>query len=295
MSNTDYSQKKGLGRGFDALLPSDFDASILVDSSERIQKIRVISIKPNPDQPRKDFDKEAIDQLAGSIKQHGMLQPLIITPAGQDRYQIIAGERRWRAAQEAGLEHVPAIVRSTKALEKLEIALVENVQRVDLSLLEQATSIERLHQQFNISYAAIAKRLNKGDSTIVNIVRLLQLPDYVKEALEKREISGGHARTMLALNDYPDAMTQLLKNIKSRHWSVRQAEQFVQANKIADRDVVAVQKHMDKETVETKRLGKILSAPVTIRRTAHGGKLEIGFSSDESLNEIIERLLKDVT
>src|SRR5438132_1148248 len=139
---------KGLGRGLDTLIPNDFDNSLLLDSSERVQNLFVSSIKPNPDQPRRHFDTQALQELARSIKRFGILQPLIVTPKSKDEYTIIAGERRWRASQQAGLDKVPAIVREEKELAQLEISLIENVQRVDLSPLEQAVSIERLHQQF---------------------------------------------------------------------------------------------------------------------------------------------------
>ena len=192
----------------------------------------------------------------------------------------------------AGLVTLPVIVRSSKELEQLEIAIVENVQRVDLSPLEQATSIERLHQQFNMSYKDIAVRLGKADTTVNNIVRLLQLPDVVKSALRDNIISEGHARSILALKDYPAKQIELLNNIKRLGWSVRQAEQFVVGVKKEKKTDKEIDKHMTKETKETKLLSQRLSTPVTIRRTAKGGKLEIGFDSDDSLNQIFDKLLK---
>ncbi len=172
-------QNRGLGKGFDSLLPQNFDSSLLLTDDDRIQKVAVGRINPNKNQPRTHFDEEALAQLASSIKNYGVLQPLVVTPlsgAKQGEYEIIAGERRWRASRLAGLEIIPVIVRSTRELERLEIALVENVQRVDLSPLDQAVSIERLHQQFNMTYDRIAERLGKASSTINNMVRLLQLP-----------------------------------------------------------------------------------------------------------------------
>lgn len=281
-----------LGKSFDSLLPKDFDTSILLEENERIQKVQITKIYPNKNQPRKEFEEEQLDQLASSIKQYGILQPLIVRPVeGSEDYEIVAGERRWRASKRAGITHIPVIVRSTEVIERLEIALVENVQRVDLSALEQALSIDRLHQQFNIPYKEIASRLNKAEPTIINIVRLLQLPDKAKLALEKREISEGHARAILALKDKPEAQDQLLENIVKLHWSVRQAEQFVQANKSTHNPSKDVRAHMEKETSETKQLGKRLSTSVTIKRLAHGGKLEITFKTDEELNKIINELL----
>ncbi|MBC7581257.1 ParB/RepB/Spo0J family partition protein, partial [Aeromicrobium sp.] len=197
------TKTRGLGRGFDSLLPQSFDNSVLSDPSERIQKLDVTLIDPNPEQPRQHFDEEALAELASSIKQHGILQPMVVSPEA-GRYRIIAGERRWRAAKIAGLKQVPAIVRTAKELEQLELAIIENVQRVDLSSLEQAISIERLHQQFSTPYDTIAKRLGKAHTTVVNIVRLLQLPDEAKTALTSRDISDGHARQILALKKQPE-------------------------------------------------------------------------------------------
>jgi len=285
-------KKSSLGRGMDSLLPQNFDQSFLLEESERIQKIDIQKITPNKDQPRKHFEEEAITQLSESIKQYGILQPLIVSPGQDDIYIIIAGERRYRASQIAGLKAVPVIVRSSEELEQLEIALVENVQRVDLSPLEQAASIERLHEQFNMSYIDIAKRLGKADTTIVNIVRLLQLPENAKIALKDKKISEGHARTILALRNSPAKQDELLKLIISNKWSVRQAEQFVVGAKKDKKTDKELDKHMVKENNETKALSKKIAAPVTIRRTAKGGKLEIGFTSDKNLTDIIDKLLK---
>ncbi len=279
----------GLGKGFDALIPQDFDKSLLLDDQERVQKLLVKDVIPNPDQPRQTFEKEALEQLAASIKNHGILQPLVVTPHGK-QYTIVAGERRWRAAQLAGLTKVPALVRTLKELERLEIALVENVQRVDLAPLEQAVSIERLHQQFNLKYETIAKRLGKAISTISNIARLLQLPEQARVALREKRISEGHGRAILALKDMPEKQTELLAAIEKNGWSVRQAERFVTSVKEGFKETKATRERMKAETPETKRISKRLGAPVRIHRMARGGKLEIGFGSDEELTRIFERL-----
>lgn len=295
MSITKPSKSRGLGKGFDALLPQDFDATVLVDPGERIQKVQILAISPNQDQPRRHFDETALQQLADSLKQYGMLQPLVVRPSGEGTYQIVAGERRWRAAQLAGFSTVPVIVRSTEKLEQLEIALVENVQRVDLSPLEQAASIERLHQQFSLTYDSVAKRLGKALSTINNIVRLLQLPEEAREALQQKKITEGHARQVLALKEHPDKQHELLNLIIKNGWSVRQAERFVTAFKASDPNVKAheVQAKINPETPETKRLSKKFGTPVSIRRTAHGGKLEISFTSDEALANLLQLLLNE--
>jgi ParB family chromosome partitioning protein len=280
-------KKMGLGRGFDALIPQNFDKSLLADDNDRVQKIAVEEVAPNPDQPRTSFDKQALEQLAESIKHYGILQPLVVTPERKGKYVIIAGERRWRASQLAGLKKVPVIVRTTKELEQLEIALVENVQRVDLSPLEQAVSIERLHQQFSMKYDAIADRLGKAHSTVSNIVRLIQLPDEARTALHEQKISEGHARAILALKGLSEKQSELLNNIQKHGWSVRQAERFVVSVKEGFKDTTATRERMSTETPATKQLSKrVGGAPVHIRRMAKGGKLEIAFKSDEELEAI---------
>ncbi len=284
-------KKMGLGRGFDALIPQDVDTAMLFDDQEKVQKVPVSALTANPNQPRTTFDEEALAQLAESIKQYGILQPLVVTPHGPGKYAIVAGERRWRAAQLAGESRVPVIVRSTKELEQLEIALVENVQRVDLSPLEQAVSIERLHQQFSMTYEAIAKRLGKASSTLNNTVRLLQLPEDAQEALKSGHIFEGHARAILSLKDMPEKQAELLGNIQKHGWSVRQAEQFVTSLKEGYKESTATRERMQTETPETKTLSKKLGGnPVHIRRMAKGGKLEIGFKSDDELERILRAL-----
>lgn len=290
MAGLGRGQNIGLGKGFDTLLPQNFDSSILLTDEDRIQKVAITSVEPNPNQPRTHFDNEALEQLASSIKQFGILQPLVVTPQKGGVYGIIAGERRWRASKLAGLDTVPVIVRSTKELEQLEIALIENVQRVDLSPLEQAVSIERLHQQFSMNYDRIAKRLGKAPSTINNIVRLLQLPVSAREALQEKKITEGHARAILSLKDAPERQEELLWSIINQGWNVRQAERFVTSHKAGIQDKKAVKSRVDTETKETKALSKRLAAPVHIRRTAKGGKLELKFTSDEDLERLISLL-----
>lgn len=283
---------KGLGKGFDSLMPVEFDQSLLLDSSERIQKIALQSIQPNPDQPRRSFDEQSLHELSQSLKQYGVLQPLVVSPNNDGTYRIIAGERRWRAARLAGLTSVPALVRERHEQEELEIALVENIQRVDLSPLEQAISIERLHQQFNMSYKQVAEKLGKAETTLSNIVRLLQLPEDARDALRDAKISEGHARAVLALKHSPDKQQELLNLIIKNEWSVRQAEQFVVSHRDGVVAHTAVKQRMASETPETKKISKVLRAPVSIKRTAKGGRLELHFKSDEELARIMELLAK---
>jgi len=284
--------KHGLGTGLGSLIPENFDNSLLVSEDERIQKLDIKLVEPHAGQPRTHFDEEALAELATSIKNHGILQPLVITPGAGGKYTIIAGERRWRAATKAGLKSVPAIVRTLKELEQLEIALVENVQRVDLSPLEQAVSIERLHSEFNTPYDKIAQRLGKAPSTVNNIVRLLQLPPKAQHALAGREISEGHARAVLALKDNPAAQDRLVDLIIAQAWSVRQAERYVTSHKSGEHNEQKVHARVATETPVTKALSKKLGTKVAVKRMAKGGRLEIAFKTDDELEKLIDILDK---
>ena len=285
-------QQKGLGKGFDVLMPKGLENVLTEQSKDRVQNVFIASIEPNPDQPRRTFDERALQELADSIKQYGILQPLLVTTASQGKYQIIAGERRWRASKMAGLEKVPVVVRTTEELEKLEMALVENIQRVDLAPLEQAASISRLHELFNISYEELSKRLGKAESTINNTVRLLQLPPAAQDALQNNRITEGHARSILALKAFPQQQEQLLLLIQKHNWSVRQAEQFVVATKSGAATAEKAQKRTSATTPQTEKLTKVLKRPVSINHMAKGGRLVIRFKTDDDLDELVELLSK---
>lgn len=278
-----------LGRGLESLLPTNFDKSLLLSSDERIQNVFISEIQPNPDQPRKHFDEQAIADLSASISQHGVLQPIIVSPV-KNGYEIIAGERRWRASKAAGLKSIPAIVREKKVQDRLEIALIENVQRVDLSPLEQAVSIENLHTQFNMSYQQIADKLGKALSTVSNLARLLQLPEKARDALQAGRITEGHARAILALKNQPEVQDRLLQLIEGQGWSVRQAEQFVTAHKEGLKTTTVVKQRTVRETAQTKKLSGYLGSKVTIHHTARGGRLEIHFKNDNELDDLYKKL-----
>lgn len=278
---------KGLGKGFDALMPQGIDDVLLDKSKDRVQNVFISDIAPNPDQPRRNFEERALEELAESIRRYGVLQPLLVTPKGGSKYEIIAGERRWRASKIAGLTKVPVVVRTTEQLEQLEIALVENIQRVDLSPLEQAVTVQRLHELFHLSFETIAKRLGKAESTVANIVRLLQLPPAAQDALRRERISEGHARSILALKDYPEQQEQLLLLIQKHGWSVRQAEAYVVSVKTGARTPENAQKRTAETTPETENLSKILKRQVTVKHMAKGGRLVIRFKTDEDLEKLI--------
>jgi ParB family chromosome partitioning protein len=282
------AQNQSLGRGLGALISSDLDQAILQEDNERVQRLLIQDITPNPDQPRRVFEESALQELADSIKQHGVVQPIIVV-RHKEGYRIVAGERRWRAAQQAGLNNIPALVRSMRELEEIELSLIENIQRVDLSPLEQALSVYKLQQQFNLGLEDIAKKLGKATSTISNLTRLLQLPDSARQALSEGLISEGHARAILSLKAWPDKQLELLRSIQDNDWTVRQAEQFATAAK-AGADAESAKTRTAAETDLTKSIGQKLGTKVQIKHTAKGGQLIIRFNSDEHLNEITQKI-----
>lgn len=291
--------KKGLGRGFDSLIPTDvldesFDPTAENDGKvSELRYIPVDKITANPDQPRREFDPTALEELSISLQEHGMLQPIIVAAKG-DTYQVVAGERRWRAAQMAGMAKVPALVRTLSNQHKLEVALIENLQREDLNPLETATAYLKLNTQFNLTHEEIAQRAGgKAVSTITNTIRLLRLPDDAKDAVVKGDISEGHARQILALED-PNAQRKLLRMIILNGWSVRKAEQFVVGYKKASQDddkAETAVRHTQTETDFTRQLSRRFAMKVTHKTTAHGGQIIISYKDNKDL-ERLENLLQ---
>lgn len=288
-------KQTGLGRGFDSLIPthlveSKFDPTAKKDESvSRTQNVLIQDVRPNRGQPRKRFDKDSHEELVMSVKTHGIIQPLVVseTPNG---YVIVAGERRYRAAKDAGLKELPVTIRSLDDQAALEVALIENLQREDLNALEVATAFYKLADQFNMSHSHIAKSTGKSESAVKNTVRLLGLPAPAKDALLEGRITEGHARQILALKD-AQKQQELLDLILRHNWPVRRAEQFVVATKEGARDSKEAVKLSQKETKETKALGKSLKTKVTLRPMAKGGRLIIEYKSKKDLDRISKKLL----
>ncbi|MBI2008849.1 ParB/RepB/Spo0J family partition protein [Candidatus Saccharibacteria bacterium] len=284
--------KLSLGRGFDTLIPTELDTAILQEEGVRIHKLLISEIVPNKAQPRRGFDKTELSGLTASIKKHGVLQPIIVVRHSKDdNYQIVAGERRWLAAKAAGLKHIPSIVRSLQELEQLELAIIENIQRVDLSPLEQAMAVYKLQHKFSLTLEAIAEKLGKAPSTISNMARLLELPDDARQALQDRKISEGHARAVLALRGKSNKQQELLDCILNNSWTVRQAEQFVVAAK-AGASLDQAKGRTKNESEITKSLSRKLNRDVKVRHTAKGGQLIIHFKNEKDLSKLAEQLAK---
>jgi ParB family transcriptional regulator, chromosome partitioning protein len=282
-------QKSGLGRGLGALIPGGEDA--LAENGVMLVSVDVVF--PNPRQPRSMIHPEELEDLTASIREHGVLQPLIVTPGDMDgRYVLIAGERRLEAARLAGLASVPVLIRQATDQQRLELAIIENVQRSDLSALEQAEAYRQLAEDFNMSHEDIAARVGKSRVAVTNTLRLLKLPDAVKNALIEGRVSEGHARALLALAT-PEAQTAALRTVLTQQLNVRQTEELVRklsGEKLSRKPKpVAVPEVAELE----ERLRSSLGTKVTLRSGRKGGTVTIHYYSDEELNALIERLLKE--
>ena len=271
---------KGLGRGINVFFP-DLD----VKEEETIQEILVTELRPNPYQPRKHFNKEAIQELAISIKEHGILQPLIARKSIKG-YEIVAGERRFRAAKEAGLEKVPAVVRQLTEQQMMEFALLENLQREDLNPMEEAMAYQILMNELNVTQEQLAKRLGKSRPYIANYTRLLSLPSFVQDMIANGQLSMAHGRTLLTIKD-EEQLKSLLKRIEKEGLNVRQLEKI-----IIQRNVDMVEKERNIFFVERETfLREEFGTDVKIKETKkEKGKIEIEFFNKEDLNRILELL-----
>jgi ParB family chromosome partitioning protein len=291
--------KKGLGRGFDSLIPTElldesFDPTAQQDNQvSDLRHIKVAEISADPDQPRRHFDEAALEELSASIKEHGVLQPIVVTPSSGSGYTIVAGERRWRAAVRAGMDRVPALVRTLTDQHRLELSLIENLQRRDLNVLETATAYLKLRDQFNLTLEQIGKRVGgKSISAISNTLRLLRLPDPVKIALAEGRLSEGQARPLVNLD--PAIVEEMLPQILNEEWSARRIEQFiVQLKKDGKLPSKKTARHETGVPYEedTKRLAKRLGAGVSVKTNAKGaGQIVIRFNSDDDFRRIKQLL-----
>jgi ParB family chromosome partitioning protein len=282
-------QKSGLGRGLGALIPGGENA--LAENGVMLVPVDLIS--PNPRQPRSMTHPEELEELTASVREHGVLQPLIITPADvAGQYVLIAGERRLQAARLAGLTSVPVLVRQATDQQRLELAIIENVQRSDLSALEEAEAYRQLAEDFDLSHEKIAARVGKNRVTVTNTLRLLRLPDAVKNALIEGRISEGHARALLALST-PEAQTATLRTVLAQELNVRQTEELVRKLS-GEKPARKLKPAVIPEVAEIEeRLRSSLGTKVTLRSGRKGGTLIIHYYSDEELDALLGRLLKD--
>ena len=285
--------KKGLGRGFDSLVPQGTNVDgVLTPKTEKIHQLAIDIVRPKPNQPRQYFDEQLLDQLAISIKEQGVLQPIVVAEVEHNLYSIIAGERRWRAAQLAGLNTIPAIIKEVDALQHLELSLLENIQRSDLNAIETANTIQRLHNEYHQTYESIALHLGKAYTTVINAVRLLQLPQAMQQAVVQGEITEGHARTLLSLAKHPEAQDILFKDIISKKLSVRQAETLAARAKLAalqERDRPSQQTVATNQAVST-RLSTHLGVTVHVPKSKAKGTIKLSYASEKEFDRIVRRL-----
>lgn len=291
--------KGGLGKGLDALFPSNVDINTLGgdvshETSEKIIEMKINDIEPNVNQPRKNFDDEKIDDLAASIAEHGVLQPIIVAKK-DDYYQIIAGERRWRASKKAGLKTIPAIVRDYDEKKIREVALIENIQRQDLNAIETAKAIKELMEEHALTQEELAKTLGKSRSAIANTLRILNLDERVQEMVQEGKLTEGHARTLASIES-PQKQYKLAMDIINLDLSVRDAEELTKEEKAATK-----KKSTKKETSKLEiiykdienRLKKALETKVSFRpMTKSRGKIIIEYYTSEELERILEILEK---
>lgn len=282
----------GLGKGLDALIPGGSTPPAAQPSASGVQNVPVQAIVPNPRQPRAHFDPQALDELAESIREHGIIQPLLVsrdeTGSG---YILIAGERRWQAAQRAGLREVPVIVRQTTDQERLELALIENIQRADLNPLEEANAYRQLTEEFHLSHEEIAARVGKSRVAITNTLRLLKLSPAAQQALAEGSISEGHARALLGLPT-PQAQEAALRQILERGLTVRQTEELV--HKLKGEKPAAAPKPLPPPEVKAlqERLEASLGTRVVLKTNRKGGGvISLHYFSNEELDALLNRLL----
>jgi len=285
----------GLGRGLNSLIPSRKPAADFVadprlheamEPNDRVSQLPVNSIFPNPHQPRQVFDDEALGELAESIKEHGVIQPIIVTKKGVDEYELIAGERRLRAAKRAGLPTIPAIVRELSEQHKMEFALIENLQREDLNALEVALAYQKLEDEFNLNHQELSKKVGKSVSVIVNFLRLLNLRDEVKQAILDGKLTEGHARTLTGL-PYEDQLTGL-ENIINGKLSVREAEKATK-RVVIEKNIRSAKYDPELKAME-EQVAAALGTKVDIRRHGGIGQISIKFFSSEELRSIVNKI-----
>jgi len=282
--------RKALGRGLDALIPGAGRAPTAVGAPETGANDGLVAIEhitPNPRQPRVEFAEPALAELAASIRAQGVIQPLLVRRLAENSYELIAGERRLRAAERAGLTHVPIYVRDVSDAESLELALVENLQRDDLSPLEEAAAYQRLLDEFGHTQEEIAERVGKSRPAVANTLRLLRLPDPIKQDLSRGRLSAGHARVLLSIHD-SDAQLRAAKQIVTRQLSVRDAEQLAVAKRSAT-TAKSTPRDPNRGALE-RELSAALGTRVRITPSAKGGRIEIEFYSPEELQGLVDRL-----
>lgn len=292
--------KKGLGRGFSSLIPTEMIIDEKIDSElgleydkSQLKELKISDISPDPEQPRRHFNKEKLEELANSIRIHGVLQPIVVVRKNS-KFLIVAGERRYRASKLAGLERVPAVIRELSDQNRLELSLIENIQRDNLNVLEMAEAYLKLREQFNLTAKEIGERVGgRSESAVLNTLRLLKLPQIVKDYIISGELKEGQVRPLLKIDE--ETIKKILPKIIEENWSSRKIEQFLVNYKkqIEESKKVEPKKVNNPFEKTVKHISKKLSADVDIKTSARGsGKIVIKFKSEEELKRLEEILSK---
>ena len=281
------------GRGLDALIDT---SEVHTEGSSNLNEIEINQIEPNPNQPRREFDAEALQELANSIRELGIIQPITLRKVDGQKYQIIAGERRWRASQLAGLTKLPAYIVTVEDQNAMEMALVENIQREDLNAIEIALAYQHLSDETGMTQAKISERVGKSRAAVTNYMRLLKLPAQVQIALKNHEIEMGHARALLSI-DSPSQQIKLFKEVQQQQWSVRKVEEMVQALKngedvkTAKGRIASKNKLPEEFNILRERLAQFFQTKVQMTCSPKGkGKISISFDNEEQLERIMNVL-----
>tara|TARA_B110000285_G_C15064048_1_gene584053 strand:- start:207 stop:1079 length:873 start_codon:yes stop_codon:yes gene_type:complete len=286
-------KKRGLNRGLEALLQGagSLDVDLTQNESKAkdgLQELPLEWIQRGVYQPRRDINPEALEELASSIRVHGIMQPIVVRTVGIDRYEIIAGERRWRAAQLAELDSIPALIKEVPDESAIAMALIENIQREDLNAMEEAFALQRLQQEFELTQQQVANAVGKSRSAIANLLRLLQLSEPVRLMLERGDLEMGHARSLLTLGE--DPQLHLAREVVAKGLSVRQTEELVRKSQNATKVVTNEVPNAEFNSLQD-RLSGAIGAVVSIKQSAKGkGKLTISYTTLDQLDNIIARL-----
>jgi ParB family chromosome partitioning protein len=280
-------EKKALGRGLDALLPPIKLASM--PESQDVQHLRVDAIVPNRYQPRQAFSLQGLEELSASLKQSGLLQPILVRRKGDGIYELISGERRWRAAKEAGLETIQSVIRNCGDEESVILALVENLQRADLNPMEMARAYHRMMNEFGLTQDIIAQRIGCERSSIANVVRLINLPSEIQQLIETNQLSMGHAKVILGLPSQNEQL-RVAQLVVSKVLSVRETEKLIESSPVAKKRGTKELRRTPWSDVE-ERLQKRLGTKVIIKKGRRGGKIVIHYFSAPELDGILETLL----
>lgn len=281
--------KKGLGRGLGALLDANSVIETTTETEKDVKKIKITQIEPNKTQPRTDFDEEKIEELAESIREYGLIQPIVVKLNKNGFYTIIAGERRWRASRLAGLKEIPAVIKDVSEQTEKEITLIENIQRENLNSLEEAAGIKELIDVYGLTQEEVSKKIGRSRSAVTNILRLLNLPEDIKRLLKEDKISQGHARALLSLENNVLA-SEIVKKVIAEEMSVRQLENYINGltkpkkTKRPTKEEIEIARHI--KALE-ESLSSELGTKIKIVNKKNKGKIEIPYTSSEDFERII--------